>query len=117
MIAHFVMPLLRALGWPPERIPVKWRHVDVAVFSALPRTSQSCRFVIEAKRFGAGVKGGLEQARGYVTALRAKCDAGATDGIRYRWYDGARGFAPLAYANLANLKRPAGELFGRLQKA
>ncbi|MDW8470210.1 MAG: gamma-glutamylcyclotransferase [Burkholderiales bacterium] len=35
MIAHFVMPLLRALGWPPERIPVKWRHVDVAVFSAL----------------------------------------------------------------------------------
>ena len=37
LIAHFVVPFLRALGWPPERIAVQWRHIDVAVFMALPR--------------------------------------------------------------------------------
>ena len=37
LIVHFVVPFLRALGWPPERIAVKWRYVDVAVFRALPR--------------------------------------------------------------------------------
>lgn len=116
MIVHFAVPLLCALGWPPERIAVKWRYVDVAVFSALPRTPESCRFVIEAKRLGAGVEGALEQAQRYVTALDAACDAIVTDGIRYRLYDGACDFAPRAYANLTNLKQPAADLFARLQR-
>lgn len=116
VIVHFVVPLLRALGWPPERIAVKWRYVDVAVFGALPRAPQNCRWVIEAKRLGAGVEGALEQAQRYAAALGAPCDAIVTDGIRYRLYDGARGFAPLAYANLANLKRPAADLSARLQR-
>lgn len=96
LIVHFVVPLLRALGWPPERIAVKWRYVDVAVFRSLPRTPETCRFVIEAKRLGAGVEGALEQAQGL--------------------YDGARGFTPLAYANLTRLKHPAADLFARLQR-
>lgn len=116
LIVHCVVPLLRALGWPPERIAVKWRYVDVAVFRTLPRTPESCQFVIEAKRLGAGVEGALEQAQGYVTALGASSDAIVTDGIRYRMYDHATGFAPLAYANLARLKQPAAELFARLQR-
>lgn len=117
VIVHFVVPLLRALGWPPERIAVKWRYVDVAVFNTLPRTPESCRFVIEAKRLGAGVEGALEQAQGYVAALGTGCDAIVTDGIRYRLYDSTRGFAPGAYANLANLKRSAADLFMRLQRS
>lgn len=116
MIVHFVVPLLRALGWPPERIAVKWRYVDVAVFSGLPRAPETCRFVIEAKRLGAGVEGALDQAQGYVLALGTACDAIVTDGIRYRLYDGARGFVPHSYANLANLKQPAADLFARLQR-
>jgi hypothetical protein len=36
LIAHFVVPFLRASGWPPERIAVKWRFIDVAVFHTLP---------------------------------------------------------------------------------
>ena len=68
-IVHCVVPLLRALGWPPERIAVKWRY-DVVV----------------------------------------------TDGIRYRLYDGRRGFAPVAYANLARLKQSADECFARLRR-
>jgi hypothetical protein len=116
LIVHFVVPLLRALGWPPERIAVKWRYVDVAVFRSLPRTPETCRFVIEAKRLGAGVEGALEQARGYATALGAACDAIVTDGIRYRMYDGTRDFSPLAYANLARLKQPAANLFARMER-
>lgn len=116
LIVHFVVPFLRALGWPPERVAVKWRYVDVAVFRALPRTPGNCTFVIEAKRLGAGVEGALEQARGYVTALGAACDAIVTDGVRYRLYDGGNDFAPVAYANLARLKRPAADLFARLRR-
>jgi transcriptional regulator with XRE-family HTH domain len=57
LIAHLIVPFLRALGWPPERIAVKWRRIDVAVFLALPRTPENCRLVIGAKRLGAGVPG------------------------------------------------------------
>jgi hypothetical protein len=116
LIAHFVVPFLRALGWPPERIAVKWRYIDVAVFRALPRTPENCHFVIEAKRLGAGVEGALDQAKGYVEALRVTRDVIVTDGIRYRMYAGERDFAPLAYANLARLKQPAADLFARMQR-
>ena len=116
LIVHFVVPFLRALGWPPERIAVKWRYIHVSVFRALPRTPETCQFVIEGKRLGAGVEGALKQAQGYLTALGVPCDVIVTDGIRYRMYDGTRGFKPLAYANLARLKQPAADLFARVQR-
>lgn len=116
LIAHFIVPFLRALGWPQERIAVKWRYIDVAVFMALPRTPENCHLVIEAKRLGAGVEGALEQAKGYVEALGIPRDVIVTDGIRYRMYASSRGFEPLAYANLARLKRPAADLFARMQR-
>jgi hypothetical protein len=108
--------MLRALGWPPERLAVKWRHIDVALFRSLPRTPENCHMVIEAKRLGAGVEGALEQARGYVSALGVPCDVVVTDGVRYRMYSCERDFAPLAYANLARIKAPALDLFNRLQR-
>jgi hypothetical protein len=115
LIIHFVVPFLRALGWPPERIAVKWRYIDVAVFRELPRTAATCQFLIEAKRLGAGVEGALDQAKGYANALGIHCDVIVTDGIRYRLYDGMR-FEPVAYANLAWLKQSAVELFARMQR-
>jgi hypothetical protein len=116
LIAHFVVPFLRALGWPPERIAVQWRRIDVAVFRALPRTQENCHLVIEAKRLGAGVEGALEQAKGYAAALGYPRDVIVTDGIRYRMYAGERSFEPVAYANLARLKQPAADLFARVQR-
>jgi hypothetical protein len=116
LIAHFVVPFLRALGWPPERIAVQWRRIDVAVFSALPRTPENCHLVIEAKRLGAGVEGALNQAKGYVEVLGLPRDVIVTDGIRYRMYAGEREFVPLAYANLARLKQPALDLFARMER-
>ena len=116
LIAHFVVPFLRTLGWPPERIAVQWRRIDVAVFRSLPRTPENCYLVIEAKRLGAGVEGALEQAKGYVEALGVPRDVIVTDGIRYRMYAGDRGFEPVGYANLARLKRPAAALFAQMQR-
>jgi hypothetical protein len=116
LIAHFIVPFLRALGWPPERIAVKWRYIDVAVFRALPRTAENCHLVIEAKRLGAGVEGALQQARGYVETLGIPRDVIITDGIRYRMYAGDLGFEPMAYANLGRLKKRAAELFARLTR-
>jgi hypothetical protein len=116
LVSHFVLPLLRALGWPPERIGVKWRYIDVALFSTLPRMPMSCYLVIEAKRLGAGVEGALEQAKGYVQALGIPRDVLVTDGVRYRLYAAAQDFAPIAYANLVRLKRSALDLFERLKR-
>jgi hypothetical protein len=116
LVAHFVVPFLRVLGWSPERITVKWHHIDVAVFRSLPRTPENCYLVIEVKRFGAGVEGALEQAKGYVEALGVPRDVVVTDGVRYRMYAGQRGFEPVAYANLARPKRPAADLFARMQR-
>lgn len=117
LIVHFVVPFLKALGWPPECIGVKWRYIDVALFRKLPRIPANCQFVIEAKGLGAGVEGALDQARGYVEMLDILCDVIVTDGIRYRLYDGCHEFEPVAYANLARLKQSAADLFTRLQRS
>ena len=115
-VAHYVVPFLRALGWPAERIAVKWRNIDVSVFSKLPRVPEHCYYLIEAKRLGAGVEGALEQAIGYVSDLGVQCDIVVTDGIRYRMYEASKDFAPVAYANLARLKESSLELFERMRR-
>lgn len=114
LVAHYVVPFLRALGWPVERIAVKWRDIDLCVFSALPRKPEHCHYLIEAKRLGAGVEGALEQAKGYASALGVSCDVVVTDGIRYRMYEASKNFEPVAYANLARLKKSSLELFARM---
>jgi hypothetical protein len=116
LVAHLVVPFLRALGWRPEQIAVEWRHIDAALFRELPRTPEHCHLVVEAKRLGAGVEGALEQAKGYVRELSVPRDVVVTDGQRYRMYDARADFAPIAYANLARLKQPASGLFARMRR-
>ncbi len=115
LITHYAVPLLRCLGWPPERIAVKWRYIDITVFTSLPRIPEHCYFVIEAKRLGAGVEGALGQAQEYVKDLGVPRDIVVTDGIRYRFYSAKRDFDSVAYANLARLKQSATELFKRMK--
>jgi hypothetical protein len=43
-------------------------------------------------------------------------DVVVTDGVRYRMYSHATGYAPVAYANLIRLKQSALNLFGRLKR-
>lgn len=116
LLAHAVIPLLRALGWKPEHIAVKWRWIDVSVFYDLPRTPESCALVIEAKRLGDALEvDPVEQAKGYVEKLGAPRDVLVTDGVRYRLYEAGAEFVPVAYANLARLKEPATKLFDALR--
>lgn len=116
LIAHYVVPFLRKLGWPVENIAIKWRHVDVTVFRALPRRPENCQFIIEAKRLGSGVEGALEQAKGYLRDLGIEREIVVTDGIRYRMYEGSNNFAHIAYANLDRLKVSASALFARMSR-
>lgn len=116
LVAHFVVPLMYAMGWPAERVGIQWRRIDVALFDALPRSPESCRFVMEAKRLTAGVDGALEQAQRYVGELGSPRDIVVTDGVRYRLYDSAHDYAPAAYANLARPKRSAGLFFEKLSR-
>lgn len=116
LLAHIVVPLLRDLGWAPERIAVKWRNVDITTFRTLPRTPENVHFLIEAKRLGTGIETALDQARGYLVGLGIERDVILTDGIRYRWYEAANDFTPIAYANLVNLKQDAQHLFERMRR-
>ncbi len=65
-----------------------------------------------------GIEGALRQARDYMKTLGVVQDIVVTDGFRYRLYqsneDGE--FLPVAYANLARLKRPALDLFARMRR-
>jgi len=116
MVAHYVVPLLRALGWRPEQIALEWRRTDVALFVSLPRAPETCRCIIEAKRLGTGVEAALQQGKDYAAAIGGQLDVVVTDGIRYRLYAAERGYAPVAYANLARLKQPALVLFDALRR-
>lgn len=116
LLAHFVVPFLRALGWSVEQIGIKWRFVDVTAFRALPRTPENVQFIIEAKRLGSGVEGALEQALGYLGNLGIQRDVIVTDGIRYRLFSARTVYKPAAYANLVRLKQSALELFDLMRK-
>lgn len=116
LICHLVVPTLRSLGWMPEQIAVKWKYVDVAVFTRLPRKPGNCRFIIEAKCPGVGAEGAIGQARNYARTLGVGCDLIVTDGFRYRLYAAKQDYQPVAYANLLRLKNNALELFERLRR-
>lgn len=115
LVAQLVIPFLRALGWPVEKLAVKWRYIDVSVFSKLPRIPENCHYLIEAKRLGTSVESALDQAIRYVKALGVRRDVVVTDGICYRMYDSSRDFASVGYANLARLKHSSLSLFDRMQ--
>jgi hypothetical protein len=116
ILAHLVVPFFRSLGWRQEQIALKWRYVDVALFCRLPRRPVNCHLIVEAKYPGAGVEGALGQGLEYARTLGISPDILVTDGFRYRLYSGGGDHAPVAYANLHRLKRPALELFARLQR-
>ncbi|MCY4170341.1 MAG: hypothetical protein OXF08_01940 [Bacteroidetes bacterium] len=116
MVAHYIIPLLRALGWPVENIALEWCNIDVCLFNKLPRTPENCYYLIEAKRVGASIEDAKEQAVGYTKSLKNHCDVVVTDGIRYRMYEASKNYDQVAYANLGRLKQSSLDLFKRLKK-
>lgn len=105
-IAYLVIPLLRALGWTPQRMAVEWNRVDVALFERLPRSDETLLIVVEAKKMDNSCLTAVSQAMDY-----AKDKAGChrlivTDGLRYGIYtrSAMESFRLYAYLNLIRLR-------------
>ena len=104
-VAYLVVPLLRALGWTPQRMAVEWNHVDVALFERLPRSNENLQVVVEAKKMNNSCLTAVSQASSYADGKTACHRLIVTDGIRYGIYlrKGGEDFSLFAYMNLARL--------------
>jgi hypothetical protein len=105
-VAYLVVPLLRALGWTPQRMAVEWNHVDVALFDRLPRRDESLRVVVEAKKMDNSCRTAISQAMSYAQGKSECHRLIVTDGLRYGVYiRGEEVFNLYAYLNLTRLRR------------
>lgn len=104
-VAYLVVPLLRALGWTPQRMAVEWNHVDVALFDQLPRSDQSLRVVVEAKKMDNACLPAMAQATSYAQGRDGCHRLIVTDGLRYGVYIREQQvFRLYAYLNLTRLR-------------
>lgn len=105
-IAYLAVPLLRALGWTPQRMAVEWNRVDIALFDNLPRKAESLSVVVEAKKMGNSCLSATSQAASYADGKLACLRLIVTDGLRYGVYvrDHSQNFKLHAYLNLTRLR-------------
>lgn len=106
-VAYLVVPLLRALGWTPQRMAVEWNHLDLALFRELPRGDSTLQVVVEAKKMTHSCLTALPQATSYARNRYGCHRLILTDGLRYGVYtrNPAEEFDLYAYLNLARLRR------------
>jgi len=104
-VAYLVIPLLRALGWTPQRMAVEWARVDVALFSKLPREDDNLTAVVEAKKMSASCLSAMSQAQSYAQRKSDCKRLIVTDGLRYGVYVRSTSgeFKLYAYMNLTRL--------------
>jgi len=109
-IAYLVIPLLRGLGWTPQKMAVEWNSVDVALFKTLPRDNKNLSVVVEAKLKDSSCLNAKSQAQIYAEQPgRETCNRLiVTDGIRYGVYSRSEGKIfrehPDAYLNITRMK-------------
>lgn len=106
-VAYLVVPLLRALGWTPQRMAVEWNRVDVALFEQLPRSDENLRVVVEAKKMDNSCLSAISQAMSYSKGKTACHLLIVTDGLRYGIYTRIKTepFRLYAYLNLTRLRQ------------
>lgn len=104
--------------WQVSAGPTSGSYADVCLEYGLPLPPApgNSRFVIGWTWQGFRVDRALAQAQDHARKFGITCDIIITDGIRYCMYEGARGYAPLAHANLARLKQSAADFFARLRR-
>jgi len=104
-ISYLVVPLLRALGWTPQKMAIEWHNVDIALFDQLPREDKNLSIVVEAKKKGNSCLTAQSQAQGYAQG-KANCKRlVVTDGLRYGVFVKVENEYKLkAYFNLTDLK-------------
>ena len=108
-VSHLVVPLLRILGWTPQRMALEWNRIDVALFSRLPRNDNDLAVVLEAKKVREPcLSWAKEQAMEYVKkhSLANCLRVIVTDGLRYGVFTRNQNgeFNLYAYLNLRNLR-------------
>jgi len=104
-VAYLVVPLLRALGWTPQRMAIEWSNVDLALFSNLPRSDEQLSVVVEAKKKGNSCLTAKSQAQSYAIGKSNCKRLIVTDGLRYGVYiRNSQNFRLHAYMNLTDLK-------------
>ena len=105
-VAYLVVPLLRALGWTPQRMAIEWNYLDVGLFDSLPRSDDTLQAVVEAKKMDNACLSAKAQAAGYAEKRPACRRVIVTDGIRYGVYVKTEGgaFELYAYLNLSRLR-------------
>jgi hypothetical protein len=108
VVAHMILPLLRALGWPERLLAVEWRDVDIAGFTGIPTDAGNCVLVCEAKALWHGLQGVREQAIRYVDRLSLTACGSilVTQGSRFYVYRrAAEGGWPLTgYLNIQHIR-------------
>jgi hypothetical protein len=103
--AYLIIPLLRALGWTPQKMAVEWNRVDIALFDKLPREDGNLIAVVEAKRKDNSCLTAFSQAEEY-SKNKVRCNRLiVTDGLRYGIFtkDGDQ-YKRYAYMNLTEFK-------------
>lgn len=105
-VTYLVVPLLRSLGWTPQRMAIEWNKVDLALFKRLPRNDDSLMAVVEGKRMDASCLTAMSQAMSYAEGKSGCQRLIVTDGLRYGIYlrDKDGGFSLFAYMNLTRLR-------------
>lgn len=111
-VAYLAVPLLRAIGWTPQRMGIEWNRVDIALFSQLPRNDGNLSVVVEAKKKGNACLTAFSQAEDYAKGKKNCHRLIVTDGLRYGVFLKKKNkFELYAYFNITRL-RSAYPIFG-----
>ena len=108
-IAYLAAPLLRALGWTPQKMAIEWKFVDIALFDSMPRSEENLAVVVEAKTLGSSSLMAWDQGVAYCAkTTRTRCSRMVvTDGIAYAVYlkppEGSFSRTPSGYLNLTRM--------------
>jgi len=105
-VAYLIIPLLRSLGWTPQKMAVEWNKVDIALFSHLPRKDNNLSVVVEAKKKDSSCLTAKSQAETYAKG-RSNCKRLiVSDGLRYGiYFKEGTDFRLNAYMNLTRLRK------------
>ncbi len=106
-VTHLIVPLLRALGWTPQRIALEYHQsgkgrADIALYSYGNRQEEFLTAIVEAKKFQRSCMQAEAQVRNYAAHHTSRLIV--TDGIRYGVFvkdvNGQFPAVPTAYLNL-----------------
>lgn len=109
-VAYLVIPVLRALGWSPQKMASQWNNIDIALFNRLPRIDHNLVVVVEAKKTDLSCLMAQNQAAQYAGRKdRDGCKRIiVTNGLRYAIYTKTRDntfpTCPDAYISLTWMK-------------